>query len=99
MLAVVQKHVENCRPVTFRELEKAFPSALQGSLGVVRRAEDVSEKYKGVGGVKRYFVKDGEVLQLASGEQVLVCTQFGAANMERFVAHAVENLGYGIKRV
>jgi hypothetical protein len=96
VLAVVKKYVEDHHPATFDELEKAFPSSIQGSLGVVRRIEDVSEKYKGNGGVKRYFVDD--IISLASGEQVIVCTQFGAHNTERFVEHAVNEFEYSIEK-
>ena len=96
VLAVVKKYVEDHHPATFDELEEAFPSSIQGSLGVVRRIEDVSDKYKGVGGVKRYFV--GDVIELASGEQVIVCTQFGAPNTERFVEHVVKEFEYSIEK-
>lgn len=96
VLAVVKKYVEDHHPTTFDKLESAFPSSIQGSLGVVRRIEDVSDKYKGIGGVKRYFVDD--VIYLASGEQVIVCTQFGATNTEKFVDHAVNKLGYIIEK-
>ena len=97
VLAVVKKYVEDHHPATFDELEKAFPGSIQGSLGVVRRIDDVSDKYKGIGGVKRYFVDD--VIGLASGEHVIVCTQFGAPNTEKFVEHAVNELGYSIEKV
>ena len=97
VLAVVKKYVEDHHPATFDELEAAFPSCIQGSLGIVRRIGDVSDKYKGIGGVKRYFVDD--IIYLASGEQVIVCTQFGAPNTERFVEHAVNELGYSIEKV
>ena len=97
VLAVIKKYVEDHHPATFDELEKAFPSSIQGSLGVVRRIEDVSDKYKGIGGVKRYFV--GDVICLASGEEVIVCTQFGATNTNDFVNHAVNELGYSIEKV
>ena len=98
VLAVVKKYVEDHHPAIFDELENAFPSRLQGSLGVVRRIEDVSDKYKGNGGVKRYFVNESEIIHLPSGEQVIVCTQFGATNTEKFVEHAVNKLGYIIKK-
>ena len=97
VLAVVTRYVEDHHPTTFDEVESAFPSSIQGSLGVVRRIEDVSDKYKGIGGVKRYFMD--EVIRLASGEQVIVCTQFGATNTEKFVEHAVNEFGYLIEKV
>jgi hypothetical protein len=96
VLAVVQKYVEDYHPTTFDELESAFPSSIQGSLGVVRRVEDVSDKYKGIGGVKRYFVDD--VIYLASGEQVIVCTQWSASNLEKFIEYAILGLGYQIEK-
>jgi hypothetical protein len=97
VLAVVKKYVEDCKPSTFDELQDAFPDALQGSLGVVRRIGDVSDKYKGIGGVKRYFVDD--VICLASGEKVIVCTQWGVTNTEKFVEHATLGLKYMIEKV
>ena len=97
VLAVVKKYVKDHQPATFDELEAAFPSRIQGSLGVVRCIEDVSDKYKGIGGVKRYFVDD--VIVLASGEQVIVCTQFGATNTENFVEHTTKEYGYLIEKV
>lgn len=98
VLAVVRRYVREHNPATFGELESVFPAHLQGSLGVVRRIDDVSEKYKGVGGVKRYFLNDDEIIRLPSGERVIVCTQFGAANTERFVKHAIGELGYEIRK-
>lgn len=95
VLAVVKKYVEDHHPTTFDELESAFPSSIQGSLGVVRRIEDVSNKYKGIGGVKRYFVDD--VICLASGEQVIVCTQWGT-NIDRFIEHAMNKLDCKIQK-
>ena len=98
VLAVLQQYVEDYHPVTFEELEKAFPSTLQGSLGVVKRIEDVSDKYKGNGGVKRYFIKEDEIIHLSSGEQVIVCTQWGSSNLEKFIEYAILGLGYQIEK-
>ena len=98
VLAVVKRYVADHRPHDLDELEKAFPSSLQGSLGVVRRIEDVSDKYRGVGGVKRYFVADDEMIRLSSGECVIVCTQWGT-NIEQFVEHATRVHGYKIEKV
>ena len=98
VLAVVQKYVEDHHPATFEELEKAFPSTLQGSLGVIKRIGDVSDKYKGNGGVKRYFIKEDEKIRLSSGEQVIVCTQWGINNTELLIKHVLE-YGYNIKQI
>ena len=98
VLAVVQKYVEDHQTATFDELETAFPSSIQGSLGVVRRIEEVSDKYKGIGGVKRYFIKEDEIIRLSSGEQVIVCTQWGINNTELLIKHVLE-YGYNIKQI
>ena len=98
VLAVVQRYVEDHHPVTFEELKEAFPDELQGSLAVVRRIQDVSDKYKGNGGVKRYFIKEDEIIHLSSGEQVIVCTQWGINNTELLIKHVLE-YGYNIKQI
>ncbi|MBQ1196937.1 MAG: hypothetical protein IIX44_11900 [Clostridia bacterium] len=99
VLAVVQKYVEDYHPATFEELEEAFPGSLQGSLGTVKRIEDVPDKYKGNGGVKRYFIKEDEIIYLSSGEQVIVCTQWGASNLEKFIEYAILELGHQIEKI
>ena len=98
VLAVVKQYAEDHHPATFEELEDAFPSSLQGSLGVVKRIEDVSDKYKGNGGVKRYFIKEDEIIRLSSGEQVIVCTQWEINNTELLIKHVLE-YGYNIKQI
>ena len=99
VLAVVTKYVEEFKPSTFDELKDAFPDALQGSFGVVRRIDDVSDKYKGIGGGKRYFVNESEIISLPSCEQVIVCTQWGASNTEKFVEYAVDKLECVIEKM
>ena len=99
VLAVVTKYVEEFKPSTFDELKDAFPDALQGSFGVVRRIDDVSDKYKGIGGGKRYFVNESEIIPLPSCEQVIVCTQWGASNTEKFVEYAVDKLECVIEKM
>ena len=99
VLAVVRKYVEDFTPSTFDELKKAFPDDLQGSLGGVRLINDVSDKYKGIDGVKRYFVNTGEMIRMPSGEQVIVCTQWGAQNTERFVEYATDEFDYEIEKI
>lgn len=95
VLAVVKQYVADYNPHTFEELRQAFPDELQGSFAVVCLVEDVPDKYRGIGGVKRYF---DEIIRLASGERVLVSTQWGA-NIERFIEQAMFVLGYEIYKV
>lgn len=94
VLAVVKKFVEDKAPSSFSDLLKAFPRNLQGSMGVV--AINVSDKDKGIGGVKRYFVDANETIPLSSGEEVFVCTQWGKENIEKFINHVTTVLGYKI---
>jgi len=98
VLAVVKKYVEDHSHLTFEELHVQFPDHLQGSLGVVRLFGDVPDKYKGIGGVKRYFVDEDkkEIINLSSGEKVVVCTQW-SGNIEKFIGRA-EELGYKVER-
>jgi len=95
---VVKKYVEDHSHLTFEELHVQFPDHLQGSLGVVRLFGDVPDKYKGIGGVKRYFVDEDkkEIINLSSGEKVVVCTQW-SGNIEKFIGRA-EELGYKVER-
>ena len=98
MLAAVRRYVEDYRPATFDELKEAFPDYFQGSLGVVKLIDEVSDKYKGIGGVKRYFVKEDEIIRLESGEKVIVCTQWGT-NIDGFIKHTTRVTGYRIEKV
>lgn len=86
VLAVVEKYVEDYDPNSFADLTNVFPPSLQGSKGVVKLDIDVSNKDKGIGGQKRYFVDNP--ITLKSGEKVLVCTQWGIDNIKDFIQEA-----------
>ena len=98
VLAVVRQYVEDYRPATFDELKEAFPDYLQGSLGVVKLIDEVSDKYKGIGGAKRYFVNENEIIRLPSGERAIVCTEWGAHETEKFVGHVMAKFNYNIEK-
>ena len=98
VLAVVRQYVEDYRPTTFDELKEAFPDHLQGSLGVVKLIDEVSDKYKGIGGAKRYFVNENEIIRLPSGERAIVCTEWGAHDTEQFVGHVMAKFNYNIEK-
>lgn len=68
VLAVVNKYVNDKNPATFNDLKSVFPDSLQGSKGVVRLETSVSDRDKGIGGQRRYFVGAGEPISL-SGEK------------------------------
>lgn len=107
VLAVVKKYVNDKSPSTFDDLKKAFPDKLQGSMGVVRLESKIDDKYKGIGGQKRYFTDDGEKITL-SGVKILVCNQWGSdgkptngkpkkGNNDSFIQQA-KKLGYTITK-
>ena len=98
VLEVVRQYVEDYRPATFDELKEAFPDYLQGSLGVVKLIDEVSDKYKGIGGAKRYFVNENEIIRLPSGERAIVCTEWGAHDTEKFVGHVMAKFNYNIEK-
>lgn len=98
VLAVVRQYVEDYRPTAFDELKEAFPDHLQGSLGVVKLIDEVSDKYKGIGGAKRYFVNENEIIRLPSGERAIVCTEWGAHETEKFVGHVMAKFNYNIEK-
>ena len=98
VLAVVQKYVADNPSVTFDDLQKAFPDSLQGAKGVVRLFDSVSPEDKGIGGIKRYYINDGETITIA-GEKVLVSDQWGAGNIGKFIKNAIDNLNFDIQKV
>ena len=98
VLAVVRQYVEDYRPAKFDELKEAFPDYHQGSLGVGKLIDEVSDKYKGIGGAKRYFVNENEIIRLPSGERAIVCTEWGAHDIEEFVGHVMAKFNYNIEK-
>lgn len=93
VLAVVKEHVSKNPGITFEKLKEAFPAELQGSrLGVVCKKNDVDDKH-----IDRYFAKPEEIIELESGDEVLVSNQWGN-NFPKFLKQA-QDLGYEIERV
>lgn len=98
VLAVVKKYADDNNPKDFAELQNAFPDKLQGSKkGVVKLLNDISNKDKGIGGQKRYFVDTNDTIKLGADE-IAVCTQWGADNISVFIDHVNNNLGYTITK-
>ena len=100
VLRVVKTYVDEHPMISFKELKDAFPDSLQGSsLGVVKLLDEVPDKYRGIGGVKRYFVDEdkNEIIHLNSGEKVAVCTQVGISNIDEFIIQTKLKLGYEIE--
>lgn len=99
VLAVVKKFFADNPAVTYVDLEAAFPKNLQGSKGVLSLSTMVKDADKGIGGKKRYFTRADEIVVLASGEQVLVCREWGITNIDKFIQHVNNNLPYSINKV
>ena len=89
---LVKLYVEQHPTATFAELENVFPSALQGSYGVIRTVDHIREK-----GIEeyRYLMKTNEVLRSADGVTFAVCSQWGIGNTPKVVELA-KKLGFNI---
>ena len=58
--------------------------------------EELSNAQKMSDGPKRYFMKDEDIIKLIDGNMVVVCTQWGVFNIERFITCA-KALGFKIE--
>jgi hypothetical protein len=92
VLAVVTKYVGQNKAHTYNALQKVFDKSLQGSLGVVEHFEVANKK---TDAKKRYFMNHPLTLKDAT---VVVCTQWGAFNINKFILRAKE-LGFKIIEV
>jgi len=93
VLATIYSYIRNNPNTTGTELLTTFDKSLQGSLGVIRKLDDVRSSITDY--EKRFFTKPEEVLVLSDGKYV-VCTQWGIGNIYRFITRAKE-LGYTIR--
>jgi len=91
VLAVVKEYVKNNK-VDIDTLQNIFDSKLQGSLGVVDNLEN-AEKIINRSGHKRHFINDP--IELNDGQKIVVCSQWGIGNIERFINNA-KQFGYNI---
>lgn len=81
VLAVVTEYINTHPNITLSELKIVFSDSLQPSLGVV-------QEYSGIKDAKRYFTKSNEILALSSGQQIVVCNQWGKTNISAFIEAA-----------
>jgi len=84
VLAVVNSYVKKHSNTSFSILQKTFDKSLQGSLGVVTEYELVKNK---LDAKKRYFINEPILL---NNEKIVVCTQWGAFNINKFIIRAQE---------
>lgn len=82
---VVKAYVRDNPNINFSELEEAFPTEIQGSLGVVTSEENAVQIYKRTGH-KRYYIKSNEIINV-SDEKVATSNQWKTDNIEKFVNH------------
>ena len=92
VLSVVKAYVQKHSNLSYEELGKVFHKSLQGSLGVIVKYEEVKSK---LDAKKRFFMNDVITLK---NEKIVVCTQWGAFNINKFILRASE-LGFTIKEV
>ena len=94
--AVVARYVAEHPDITCDGLKCVFDKSLQGSLGVVERA-DIAKRRGDAEYRVRFFADENEVLHLRDGDMV-VCTQWGILNIPRFLMVA-KQLGYQISAI
>jgi len=92
VLSVVKSYVNKYSNTTFSMLQKTFDKSLQGSLGVVTQYELVKNK---LDAKKRYFIDEPILL---NNQKIVVCTQWGAFNINKFITRAQE-LGFTITKI
>ena len=91
---VVKAYVERNPNITYSELEKVFPSRIQGSMGVFTTQDNAKAIFDRTGH-KRYYLKSDELIELSDGT-IATCTQWGLSNIKTFIDH-VHNLNIGFK--
>ena len=91
--AVIEKYVDMHPDVTASQLMSIFDKSLQGSLGVVRKLEDVKINCSDYD--RRFFVAP-EYIVHTSTEDCVVCSQWGVPNIGNLLARA-KQLGIEIQ--
>lgn len=94
VLNVVKEYVRRNPNVTVLELEKIFDYSLQGNKnhGVLKQKKEAIQ----ISDYKKRFFADEEI-KVIDGI-VLVCTQWGIANINNFISRA-EQLNFNIKKI
>ncbi len=95
VLAVIQKYIKTHPEITAYNLIATFDKSLQGSLGVVRKLEDVIISYADY--ERRFFCNENEIIN-TSTDDCVVCTQWGKFNIDNFIVRA-KQLGIEIEEI
>lgn len=93
VLAVVQKYYMEHPDISAGKLMMVFDKSLQGSLGVIRKLEDVSSRYKDY--ELRFFCKPKDVIHI-DRDLYVVCNQWDKNNIGNILMKAKE-LGYTVE--
>lgn len=93
VLEVVRKYCEDNPETNFAQLSQIFPKELQGSMGVLNEFNNLKESQKAS---RRFYIKSEEIIKLKNDEKITVCTQWGKGNLDNFIEHITQKLGYEI---
>jgi hypothetical protein len=93
VLAIITDYVLQNPKKNYQNLSIIFDKSFQGSLGVVRLFSEIKNRKDAA---KRFFTND--IIKLDSGEEVVVCTQWGAFNINRFITLA-SSLNFSITKL
>ena len=86
VLAIVRKFYEEHPDISAEDFIATFDRSLQGSLGVIRRLDDVRSYSLHE---RRFFCGDGEKFTI-DGVDYVVCTQWSNANINNMIVRAKE---------
>lgn len=95
VLAVIQQYAANSPGITADELESAFDGAIQGSIGVVRKLDQLS--FYSSDPEKRFFLNQADIIR-TSTDECAVCNQWSKYNINNFIKRA-EELGFTISTI
>lgn len=95
VLEIIKKYIADYSIDSYEQLSAVFPDYLQGSLGVIQRAE-AAERYKAAG--KRFYFSDEDVITL-NGDCYVVCSQWDVKNISKFLEaakkyYSIETMNY-----
>ncbi|MBL8430042.1 MAG: DUF91 domain-containing protein [Dechloromonas sp.] len=94
--AVVAAYLNEHPEISYEVLSNVFPGTLQGSNGVfttlLEHTQRLQRDHR-----SRYFGNETEILKTADNQQIVVCSQWGAGNIDSFIRHA-EELGFQITK-
>ena len=93
VLEVVRKYCKDNPETNFTQLSQIFPKKLQGPTNGVLNIFGELKDYQKEG---KFYIKNGEIIQLKNGEQIAVCSQWGKDNLDNFIEHITQTLGYEI---